>query len=64
MTPAALRDRLAVLGLSQLQTARLLGVAPRTMRRWCLDERPIPEWAWRFLSVLDIPEARARLEAK
>lgn len=42
MTPAAYRDALARLGLSQVGAARLFGVNPRTSRRWALGELEVP----------------------
>ncbi len=47
MTPQEFRRALARLGLSQLQAAKHLGVAPRTVRYWVAKDRmsrtPIPE---------------------
>lgn len=60
-TPDAIRDRLAVLRLTQAEAARLLGVGARTMRHWCGGDRAMPAPAWRLLSVLDLPEVRKRL---
>jgi hypothetical protein len=34
MTPDELREAIARLGVSQVELAKLLGVNPRTMRRW------------------------------
>jgi DNA-binding transcriptional regulator YiaG len=42
VTPAQLRAVLDRLGLSQSEAARLLSIDPRTMRRWVLDEQPVP----------------------
>lgn len=61
-TPDAVRDRLAVLRLTQAEAARLIGVDARTVRKWLSGERGVPEPVWRLLSVLDVPEVRARLE--
>jgi len=43
MTHRQLRAALKRLGWSQLEAARRLGVAPRTMRYWIAGERRIPE---------------------
>jgi transcriptional regulator with XRE-family HTH domain len=43
MTHRQLRAALKHLGWSQLEAARRLGVAPRTMRYWIAGERRIPE---------------------
>lgn len=42
MSAAELRAILDRLGLSQSEASRLLGIDPRTMRRWVLDEQPVP----------------------
>ncbi|MBO0754273.1 MAG: hypothetical protein J2P54_00300 [Bradyrhizobiaceae bacterium] len=52
MTAHEYRKALAHLGLSQLAAARLLGVNPRTSRRWALGEQNVSETASRFLSFL------------
>lgn len=44
MTPAALREWLARLGLSQQAAARAVGLNPRTMRRYLAGESPVPAW--------------------
>jgi hypothetical protein len=54
MTARQYRARLAALGLTQVDAARLLGVDPRTSRRWALGESPIPEAVAR---LLDNPKA-------
>lgn len=46
------RDALSALGLSQVGGARLLGVDPRTSRRWARGEVDIPEPVARFLRYL------------
>jgi len=47
MTPQEFRRALARLGLSQVQVAKQLGVAPRTVRYWLAKDKatrtPIPE---------------------
>jgi len=52
MTGTEFRTAIAVLGLSQLGAARLLGVDGRTVRRWISGERDVPEPAARFLTFL------------
>lgn len=42
MSPTELRQTLEALGLQQTECARLLGTNPRTLRRWVLDEIPVP----------------------
>jgi len=42
MTANRLRDIIEALGLSQNALARFLQVDPRTVRRWALDELPVP----------------------
>ena len=42
MTADRLRDIIEELGLSQNALARFLQVDPRTVRRWALDELPVP----------------------
>lgn len=43
MTPKQYRKALDELGLSQVEAAKLLGVNPRTSRRYALGERSIPK---------------------
>lgn len=63
MTAIELRALLAQLGLSQRAAARLLGVDDRTVRRWIVAERPIPEPARRLLLLFAQDTAlRVRLE--
>ena len=63
MTPDTLRSTLATLDLSQQHAARLLGVDPRTMRRWLHGSRAMPETARRLLLALgDLPDLRPWLE--
>ena len=46
MTPSDLREILEARGMSQQALARLLGVNPRTVRRWVeLDRERLPELA-------------------
>lgn len=42
MTHAEYRAAIKTLGLSQVGTASLFGVDPRTSRRWALGELPVP----------------------
>ena len=42
MNADRLRDIIEKLGSSQNAMARFLQVDPRTMRRWALDELPVP----------------------
>jgi DNA-binding transcriptional regulator YiaG len=58
-----LREIIAGLGLTQTGAARLIGVEPRTMRRWVEGRQPVPEPARRLLKVLDLPQVRQRLDA-
>jgi DNA-binding transcriptional regulator YiaG len=63
MTADDLRAVLGRLSLSQTGAARLLGVDPRTMRRWVLGEREIPEVVVRLLRLLEhVPGTRETLE--
>lgn len=48
-----LRAIIGRLGLSQVRVAQCLGTDPRTFRRWCLDEAPIPEPIARILRLAD-----------
>lgn len=52
MTADQYRNAIQALGLSQTAAARLLGVDPRTSRRWISGERDIPAPAARFLDYL------------
>jgi transcriptional regulator with XRE-family HTH domain len=52
MTPDEYRSALAILGLTQLGGARLLGVDERTSRRWANGERDVPPPVQRFLRFL------------
>lgn len=53
MRPDELRDILRRLGLPQTGAAKLLGVDDRTMRRWCLGERDVPEVVARVMRMAD-----------
>jgi DNA-binding transcriptional regulator YiaG len=52
MTPDQYRIAIETLGLSQVAAAKLLGVDPRTSRRWACGERDVPAPAERFLRYL------------
>ena len=52
MTADEYRDAIALLDLSQVAAARLLGVDDRTSRRWATGERDVPPPAERFLRYL------------
>lgn len=52
MTPDEYRAAIAALGLTQLAAARLLGVNPRTSRKWACGEAPIAEPAVRMLRLM------------
>lgn len=59
MSPQHLRAILDRLGLSQSEASRLLGIDPRTMRRWVLDEQPVPSPVAILFRLLDeCPAAR------
>ena len=52
MTPAEYRTLIAALGLSQVGAARVLGIDPRTSRRYALGETPIPQIVEILLGIL------------
>lgn len=52
MTPAELRDALTYLGMKQVDVARMLGVHPRSVRKWTGGHAPIPSMAESFLRFL------------
>jgi transcriptional regulator with XRE-family HTH domain len=52
VTHLQFRDALAALGLSQVDAAKLLGVDPRTVRRWVSGDRDVPPPVARFLQYL------------
>lgn len=55
MTPTEFRAAIARLGLSQTAAARELGVAPRTLRRWCADpqQAAVPGPVVRLLALME-----------
>lgn len=53
-TPANLSALLQSAGLTQQSAAQMLGVDPRTVRKWCAEletasHRDMPLWQWRKL---------------
>lgn len=50
MTPDSFRQALTALGLSQTQAAKVLGISPRTARRYA--KRGAPDWAAVNLNAL------------
>jgi DNA-binding transcriptional regulator YiaG len=56
MTSLHFRNVIAKIGLSQVQAARVLGVTPRTVRRWALDEVKIPPTAAKLLRLMQMGE--------
>lgn len=64
MTSEEYRRAIAALDLTQERAAELLGVNPRTSRKWANGERAIPPPACRFLLFLieaQIPAERVML---
>ena len=51
MTPQQFRYVLRQLGLNQVQTAKRLGINPRTLRRWVAGDSRIPESVSLLLEV-------------
>jgi transcriptional regulator with XRE-family HTH domain len=51
-TAAAFKALLEQVGVSQNAAVDELDVNPRTVRRWCNGEAPVPEGVWRWLEVL------------
>lgn len=60
MTSTELRAILARLGLTQTGAALLMGIEPRTFRRWVNSQAPIPELVARVMRAADA--GRIRLE--
>jgi transcriptional regulator with XRE-family HTH domain len=52
LTPHRFRTILAKLGLTQVQAAHVLGVTPRTARRYALGETPIPNPVAKLLLLM------------
>lgn len=64
MTLEEYRAAIAALGLSQVAAARLLGVDPRTSRKWATGERDIPEPAARMLRLMIAAKISPKRAAK
>jgi DNA-binding transcriptional regulator YiaG len=56
MTAADYRAALDRLGLSQVAAAKVLGVNPRTSRRWALGESGIPVSVGKLLRLIEEEE--------
>jgi DNA-binding transcriptional regulator YiaG len=54
MTALQFRTVITKVGLSQVQAAHVLGVTPRTVRRWALDEVKIPPPAAKLLRLMQM----------
>lgn len=52
MTPQQFRTVITKIGLSQVQAAHVLGVTPRTARRWALGEVKVPPPAAKLLRLM------------
>jgi Zincin-like metallopeptidase len=52
MTPLQFRTVISKVGLSQVQAAHVLGVTPRTARRWALGEVKVPPPAAKLLRLM------------
>ncbi len=52
MTPHQFRTVITKVGLSQVQAAHVLGVTPRTARRWALGEVKVPSPAAKLLRLM------------
>jgi hypothetical protein len=52
MNPQQYRDAIKLLGLSQVQAGRFLGVNPRTSQAWALGESPIPVAVSKLLTLM------------
>jgi DNA-binding transcriptional regulator YiaG len=52
MTAQKFRDTIAKLGLSQVKAAHVLGIAPRTARRWAMGAVKIPAPAAKLLRLM------------
>jgi DNA-binding transcriptional regulator YiaG len=60
-TVGEIRAEISRQGFNQGDVARLIGVDPRTVRRWLSGDLQMPESARRLLVVLALPEVRKRL---
>jgi DNA-binding transcriptional regulator YiaG len=52
MTSQKFRDTIAKLGLSQVKAAHVLGITPRTARRWAMGAVRIPAPAAKLLRLM------------
>ncbi len=52
MTPLQFRTTIAKIGLSQVQSAHVLGITPRTARRWALGEVKVSPPAAKLLRLM------------
>jgi DNA-binding transcriptional regulator YiaG len=52
MTAHQFRTIIAKIGISQVQAAHILGVTPRTARRWALDEVNVSPTAAKLLRLI------------
>lgn len=52
MTSLQFRNHIVRLGLSQVQAAHVLGVTPRTARRWALGEVRVSPTAAKLLRLM------------
>lgn len=52
MTPAALKQARAAMGLTQAQLAAKLRVTSSTVHKWEQGVHPIPEWVDAFMEMM------------
>jgi DNA-binding transcriptional regulator YiaG len=52
MTAQKFRDTIAKLGLSQVKAAHVLGITPRSARRWAMGAVKIPAPASKLLHLM------------
>ncbi len=60
MTPLKFRNLLGDLKLSQVKAAHVLGVSPRTTRRWALGEADVPPPAAKLLRLMKVGKISPR----
>jgi DNA-binding transcriptional regulator YiaG len=60
MTSHQFRTVITKVGLSQVQAAHVLGVTPRTARRWALDEVKVPPPAAKLLRLMQAGKILAK----
>lgn len=58
MDAPAFREALAAIGMTQVAFAKKVGRNPRTIRRWALGERPIPDHIPLVLELLERDQKR------